>query len=237
MSKCMSKNKKIETELVLCMGEADTFLQVPFVLGEPTFFVENVTIDLQDLELNLTNGECCNSIIFNGNLLINVIYKVYSTPATTAPFAADGFPTIDNAVRHQTRLVPVAGCIPIECQKFNKCDNVFAKLVNVCITENHVFTNPVAATVDTVIPAFNGLNEQICFNIKAKVVTDEIITISLKNNKDNCKCSEHEECFNDYNDCCKCQKYENHFDEKDCCNCSNDDKCFEDNNWCKFPEC
>ena len=187
----MSKEKKLETEVVLCTGKTDIFKEVLFTfdpaVGLP-FFIEDVNVKLQDVDLNAINGECCDAVIFSGNLFINVIYKVGGTVVDDA----NGFPTSDDFVRHQTKLVPISGCIPMDCDKVKKCDkNVKAKLLDVCISENHILTNPVAENPASPFPIYNNLREQVCIKIKAKVVTDEIVTLKFEDEDDKdrkCKC-------------------------------------------------
>ena len=179
----MFKGKKLETEVVLCVGETDIFQQVLFDFTAPNrpFFIEDVNVKLQDVDLNVARGKCCNAVIFSGNLLINVIYKVRGTETDDA----NGFPTSDDVVRHQTKLVPVSGCITMDCDKFKKCDkDVYAKLLDVCITESHILTNRVTEATTPAFPIFNNLRVQVCIKVKAKVVTDEIITINFEDEDD-----------------------------------------------------
>lgn len=189
----MSKYKKLETEVVLCMGNTDIFEQVLFTFAADNlpFFIEDVNAKLQDVDLNIAMGKCCASVMISGNLFLNVIYKVRGT-TTTDP--ATGITISDDTVRHQTQLVPVSGCIPMDCEMFNKCDkNAYAKLVDVCITESHVLINPVIEDPANPFPIYNNLRETVCIKIKAKVVTDEIITLNFdddddkdRQNKGNC---------------------------------------------------
>ncbi|MDU6340141.1 MAG: hypothetical protein E6583_02285 [Clostridium sp.] len=178
----MSKGKKLETEVVLCVGNTDIFEQVLFTFTEGSlpFFIEDVNAKLQNIDLNVAMGKCCDTVIFSAELFLNVIYKVRGTVTTDA---TTGIVTSDDVVRHQTKLVPISGCIPMDCEKFKKCDkNVYAKLLDVCITESHILTNPVDAT--EALPEYNNLREQVCIKIKAKVVTDEIITINFDDEDD-----------------------------------------------------
>lgn len=177
----MPKDKKIETEVVLCIGKTDIFRDVLFTFDEDflPFFIEDVNVKLQDIDLDVSNGKCCDSVVFSAQLFINVIYKVRGTVTNDAA----GIPTSDDFVRHQTKLVPISGCIPMDCEDLKKCKkNVYAKLLDVCISESHVLINPVNTTAQ--IPVYNNLRERVCVNIKAKVVTDEIITVSFQDKDD-----------------------------------------------------
>ena len=184
----MSKSKKLETEVVLCEGKTDIFKEVLFSFTDPSlpFFIEDVNVKLHDIDLNVANGKCCDSVIFSGILFINVIYKVRGTAVTNA---VTGIVTSDDFIRHQTQLVPISGCIPMECEQFKKCDkNVSAKLVDVCIAESHILTGIVTESPVNPFPIYDKLREQVCIQIKAKVVTDEIITINFED-EDKCdKC-------------------------------------------------
>ena len=98
-------------------------------------FVEDVDVKLQNVDLQVVNEKCCNSVIFSGQLFINVIYKISSGSATAG---TDGSYTVSGAVNHITQVVPVSGCIPIDCECISKCDkNIRAKLLDVCVMENH----------------------------------------------------------------------------------------------------
>ena len=180
----MQRERRIETEVVRCIGENDFFIQVPFTFPEAAlpFYIEDVTIKLQDYNLNIALGECCDSVIFSGELFINVLYK-YGTTANDT----NGLPTNTGYIAQQTKLAPIAGCIPMECEKFRECcKTVQAKLIDICITESHTLTNPVDETVD--FPFYNGLTESICVKVKAKIVTDEIIQIPFEDDCNCCKC-------------------------------------------------
>ena len=183
----MPKEKKLETEVVLCTGKADIFKEVILTFPGPTlpFFVEDVDVKLQNVDLQVVNEKCCNSVIFSGQLFINVIYKISSGSATAG---TDGSYTVSGAVNHITQVVPVSGCIPIDCECISKCDkNIRAKLLDVCVMENHKLVginNP-----EIPFPTYSRLSEQVCIKIKVKVVTDEIITINLEDEDDKkCEC-------------------------------------------------
>lgn len=176
----MSKGKKLETEVVLCTGKTDIFENVLFTFTRPNlpFFIEDVNVKLQDIELDVANGKCCDAVIFSANLFINVIYKVRGTVTTDT---TTGIAVSDDVVRQQTQLVPIAGCIPMNCENLGKCDtNIRAKLIDVCVSENHILINPVIETSANPFPIYNNLREQVCIQLKAKVVTDEIVTLNFE---------------------------------------------------------
>ena len=107
----MSKEKKLETEVILCTGKADIFKDVILTFPGSTlpFFIENVDVKLQDVDLEVINEKCCNSVIFSGQLFINVLYKISSGSATPG---TDGSYAVNGAVNNITKIVPVSGCIP-----------------------------------------------------------------------------------------------------------------------------
>lgn len=186
----MSKGKKLETEVVLCEGKTDIFKEVLFTFsGQLPIFVEDVNVKLQKIQLNVAGGKCCNTVIFSGELFINVIYKNIDAGSGIVT-GNDGSSTVNGDVRHQTKIVPISGCIPVDCKCMPKCDkNVMAKLVDVCISESHMLTGP--NHLDTAFPTYSSLREQVCILIKAKVVTDEIITINFE---DEDKCDKCDKC-------------------------------------------
>ena len=88
-------------------------------------------------------------------------------------------------MRHQTQIVPIGGCIDIDCEKLKKCDkDIYAKVVDVCIVENHILQNPSLGRIE--IPVYTELREQVCIKIKVKVVSDEIVNINLDGKEDKC---------------------------------------------------
>ena len=177
----MPNDKKIETEVVLCEGEAEIFKEVLFSFSSPyPFYIEDVNVKLQNTELTVAKGKC-DSVIFNGDLFINVIFKTIEGGA----LPGDGTVTVFGSMRHQTQIVPIGGCIDVDCEKLKKCDkDIYAKLVDICILENHILQNPSLTLAG--IPVYSELREQVCIKIKAKVVSDEIVNINLDGKEDKC---------------------------------------------------
>ena len=178
----MTKVRKFETEAVLCVGETDFFKEVLFTFDiAPAYIIEDVNVKLENVDLTVAKGEC-NTVIFNGNLFINVVYKNINEPYLITDPIGRG------PIRHQTKIIPISGCIPVDCEKIKKCGkDVYAKLVDVCILENHILTKP--QDPEDPFPAYDNLREQVCIKIKVKVVTDEIVSINLEDEEDkHCKC-------------------------------------------------
>ena len=178
----MTKEKRLETEVVLCEGKTDIFKEVLFSFADAAatalpFFIEDVNVKLQNVVLDVVDGKCCDAIIFSAELFVNVIYK------TRGDIAADG--TVTGTVNHRTTVVPISGCIPVNCEKIKKCDkNVKAKLIDVCIAESHVLRNILAGDATSAFPRYRTIAEQVCIKIKAKVVTDEIVTLKFEDEDD-----------------------------------------------------
>ena len=67
----MTKEKRLETEVVLCEGKTDIFKEVLFSFADAAatalpFFIEDVNVKLQNVVLDVVDGKCCDAIIFSG---------------------------------------------------------------------------------------------------------------------------------------------------------------------------
>lgn len=167
--------KKIETEVVLGVGEDNFFKEVEFDFSniKGIFMVENIDerIDVYDVV-----PIDCDSVIFSAYIYINVAYKLAGYTGNDTKCNA----TICGDIKHMTKRIPFGGCIKINRESkehFNKND--IAKVVNACIEGSHntLIGPQEIGKFDTPIYNYKKLNDKVCIKIKVKVVRDEIVTI------------------------------------------------------------
>ena len=116
----MTTLKKIESEVVVGVGEDSFFKEVEFDFSNINgiFMVENVD-EWVDVYNVVPTG--CDKVIFSAWIYINVAYKlaeyIGKDPKSNATVCGD--------IKHMTKRVPLAGCIKIHCEPKKNVDKKY----------------------------------------------------------------------------------------------------------------
>ena len=177
--------KIIQTKVIVGKGEEDFFLESDFNFdkipdAEPFLKIVDIDTWVDVYDAQVIKG---NKVIFNAWIYKNVTYKMVKGCLEESP---DGEVTINGAIRHITKRIPLAGCIDIKSkEKINPKEDIAEVLDAYVIGEVEETLEKSAlrtatAKVEPPIYEYKKLHEKMCVKIAVKVVRWEHVQIKTE---------------------------------------------------------